>query len=411
MRNPPVISYIPLLTALIFLLAACAPGVGIFSSGTWQSGGLQHQHIRALTVDPNNPQNIYAGDAQNGVFTSTDGGLHWSQHSTGLPAATAIHALAFDDPGKKLYAASDAGVYVTATAALRWSAVPGLPADGYTTIAFDLKATQTLYVGTAHHGVLTSTNSGVSWSAAQAGLPAGVAINSLAFDPDVHQLWAATGMGVFRSPDDGKNWQALNAGLPAGINAFAVLPASIYGGDKSLVYLGTNQGFYRSQDDAARWDRTQTPLMRVNIYALLIDIHSASTMYVATNIAGVLRSNDNGQNWGAVAGGFSTNQPVYAIAQGASDYGQLFAAANDVYLFPGNSSTFDASRLIPLLLVVVFFFFLIRLTMRGRKRRHTILKPERIIESPNPEQQESPPVEPRSRPVSKEGDTSNTVDS
>ncbi|TMC85263.1 MAG: hypothetical protein E6J10_08260 [Chloroflexi bacterium] len=414
MRNPPVISRTLLLTALIsflFLLAACAPGVGIFSSGAWQSGGLQHQHIRALAVDPNNPQNIYAGDAQNGVFTSTDGGLHWSKHSAGLPAATAIHALAFDDPGKKLYAATDAGVYITANAAQRWSAVPGLPADSYTAIAFDLKAAQTLYVGTTHHGVLTSANSGASWSAVQAGLPADAMINSLAFDSDAHQLWAATGKGVFRSPDDGKNWQALNAGLPAGINIFAVLPASIYGGDKSLVYLGTNQGFYRSQDDAAHWGRSQTPLMRVNIYALLIDIHTISTVYIATNTAGVLRSNDSGQNWGAVAGGFPTNQPVYAIAQGASDYGQLFAAANDVYLFPGTSSAFDASHLIPLLLVVVLFYFLIRLTMRGRKSRRTILKPERIIESPNPERQESPPVEPRSRPVSKEGDTSNTVDS
>ena len=410
MRNPPVISHIPLLTALIFLLAACAPGVGMFSSGSWQSGGLQHQHIRALAVDPNNPQNIYAGDAQNGVFTSTDGGLHWTQHNAGLPAS-AIHALAFDDPGKKLYAATDAGVYVTATSTLRWSAIPGLPADSYTTIAFDLKAAQTIYIGTTHHGVLTSANSGASWSAIQAGLPAGIAINSLAFDSDVHQLWAATGMGVFRSVDDGKNWQALNTGLPAGINVFAVLPASIYGGDKSLVYLGTNQGFYRSQDDAAHWGRSQTPLIRVNIYALLIDIHTVSTVYVATNTAGVLRSNDNGQNWGAVAAGFPANQPVYAIAQGASNYGQLFAAANDVYLFPGTSNTFDASHLIPLLLVVVFFFFLIRLTMRGRKSRRTILKPERIIESPNPEQQESPPVEPRPRPVSKEGDTSNTVDS
>ena len=406
MRNAPVMSHMRLLSALIpllFLLVACAPGVGIFSSGAWQSGGLQHQHIRALAVDPNNLQNIYAGDTQNGVFVSTDGGAHWSQRSAGLPAA-AIHALAFDDPGKKLYAATDAGVYVSADAAQHWSAVPGLPPDGYTAIAFDLKAAQTIYVGTMHHGVLTSTNGGASWSPAQAGLPANATINSLAFDSTTHQLWAATDMGVFRSPDSGKSWQVLNIGLPVAINVYAVLPASISGGDQGLVYIGTNQGFYRSQDSAAHWTRSQTPLTGVSIYALLIDYHTASTVYVATNTAGVLRSDDNGQNWGAVAQGFPTNQPVYALAQGASDYGQLFAAANDVYLFPGTSSAFDPSRLIPLLLVVIFFYFLIRVSMRGRNKLRTRLQPERIIEPTNPQPGETPPA-------SKEGGASNPVDS
>src|SRR5215469_18955050 len=72
-----------ILGPLIVLFSACAPGSGIFG-GTWQSSGLQHQHIRALAVDPNNVQDIYAGDAENGVFVSTDAGAHWSQHSTGL---------------------------------------------------------------------------------------------------------------------------------------------------------------------------------------------------------------------------------------------------------------------------------------------------------------------------------------
>src|SRR6266566_5592263 len=175
MRNPPVISHISLLTALIpllFLLAACAPGVGIFSSGAWQAGGLQHQHIRMLAVDPNNPQNIYAGDAQNGVFASTDAGIHWNQRSTGLPLPAPIHALAFDGPGKKLYAATGAHVYASADAAQHWSAITDLPADNYTALAFDLKAPHTIYTAAEHHRVLVSTNDGSSWSAASGGLPA-----------------------------------------------------------------------------------------------------------------------------------------------------------------------------------------------------------------------------------------------
>jgi len=133
---------------LMVCLAACAPGSGIFASGTWQAGGLQHQHIRSLAVDPNNPQNIYAGDAQDGVFVSIDAGIHWSQRSTGLSLPASINALAFDDSGKKLYAATGAGVFVSADAAQHWMAIDGLSTDTYTAVAFDLKTPHTIYVAT-----------------------------------------------------------------------------------------------------------------------------------------------------------------------------------------------------------------------------------------------------------------------
>src|SRR6516162_3568593 len=118
-----------LLLLLMICLAACAQGSGIFAAGVWQSGGLQHQHIRALAVDPNNPQNIYAGDAQDGLFVSADAGIHWTQHSTGLHLPTTIRALGFDDPGKKLYAATDSGVFMSADAAQHWVQLRGLPVD------------------------------------------------------------------------------------------------------------------------------------------------------------------------------------------------------------------------------------------------------------------------------------------
>src|SRR5216683_7156904 len=100
----------PLLSLLAVILAACAPSSGIFASGAWQAATLPHEHIRSIAVDPNNPQNIYAGDAQDGVFVSADGGTSWKQQQSGLPPEATINALVFDDPGKKLYAASDAGV-------------------------------------------------------------------------------------------------------------------------------------------------------------------------------------------------------------------------------------------------------------------------------------------------------------
>lgn len=372
-----------LLMSLLLCLSACAPGTGIFAGGTWQPGGLQNRHIRALAVDPNNPLDIYAGDARDGVFLSTDGGMHWGQHSLGLSLPTAIHALVFDDPGKKLYAATDAGLFASADAAQHWIAISGPPADSYTALAFDLNAPHTIYAAGVHHGVFVSTNDGSSWSTANGGLSAGIIINGLAFDANQHQLWAATNMGVYRSSDAGTTWQALNNGLPAGMVANTVLPASINGGEQGLIFAGTNHGFFRSQDAGAHWSTSQESLSGTSVYAILIDYHQVNTVYVGISL-GVLRSDDNGQNWGGVASGLPKNQPVYALALGGNGYNQLYAAVNDVYLFPGSSSVFDPSQLFPILLILVFFFALYRLSARGRRRSLQMLKPERIITTETP---------------------------
>ncbi len=368
-----------LFVSLPAVLSACASSVGIFASGTWQAGTLQQAHIRSFAVDPRNAQNVYAGDAQNGVFVSSDGGIHWKQQQNGLPPGATINALVFDDPGKKLYAASDAGVYVSADGAKSWTKVAGLPQDKYTAIAFDLKKAQSIYVGSEQHGVYASSDSGATWSAATSGLPAHLAIHGLAFDSDAHQLWAATSMGVYRSPDDGASWQALNTGLPAGITVYTVLPASIEGGAQGLIYAGTNKGFFLSRDAAAHWQTSQVPLTGVSIYSVLIDIHTATTVYIATNIVGVLRSTDSGANWGSVASGLPSHQTVYAIAQGAANYDQLFVAINNIYLYPGTNSIFDPTRLLPFLLIIAFFYLLIRITTRRRHASRTMRKPERII--------------------------------
>ena len=380
-----------ILLTLLVCLSACAPNSGIFAGGTWQSGGLQHLHIRALAVDPNNTQNIYAGDAQNGVLVSTDAGAHWSQRNAGLPSPTAIHNLAFDNAGKKLYAATDAGVFVSTDAVQHWTAIGGLPAGSYTALAFDLNKPQTIFVGTAHHGVFTSTNDGSTWSAADGGLPAGIEINGLTFDSAQPQLWAATNMGVYRFNDAGSTWQALNNGLPAAIVVNTVLPASISGGDQGLLFAGTNHGFFRSQDAGVHWSMSQESLAGITVYAIMIDFNKVTTVYIGSSV-GVLRSDDNGQNWGGVASGLPRGQSVFALAFGASGYSQIYAAANDVYLYPGSSGGFDASRLVPLLLIAVFFYLLYRLAFRGRRQRREILKPERSIESLAPSNTSESPL-------------------
>ncbi|MEO8972983.1 MAG: YCF48-related protein [Ktedonobacteraceae bacterium] len=385
------VRYIPLLF-LLLVISACAPSSGIFagSSGNWQSTGLKQQHIHALTVSPNNALLFFAGDIQGSIYMSTDGAQHWVRRSAVPAQATTILALSFDTTGKKLYATTDAGIFVTTNNAQSWSVVSttnsGLPLDSYPTIAFDYHISTVIYAGSAHHGVFMSSDGGNTWAAINASLPANIAINGLTLDSDEHQLWAATSAGVYRTATGTIAWQAFNSGLPTNVVAYAVQPAFISGGAQGLVFVGTNHGFYRSSVSGNQWTASQESLARLTINTVLIDISQPTTIYVSTSI-GAFRSNDNGQNWSGMTGGIPTSQPVYVLVFGNTGGSQIYAAANDVYTYSGNNGGFSINQLLPILIIVLFFYLLYRLTRGSRNRRREILKPERIIEAAPPQEE------------------------
>src|SRR5258708_11826063 len=213
-----------LFVLILVSLSACASDTGILGGGTWQLAALPHQHIRVLEVDPNDPQEIYAGDDKGNIFISTDAARHWTPHSLGTTSPDSIHTLAFDNAGKKLYAATDQGLFVSTDGGLHWqhvgssgSSATNLPIDSSTTFAFDINNPSVIYVGTAQHGVYASIDGRASWTWASDGLPANVPVNGLSFDADQHQLWAATSVGVYRSDNRGTSWRSFNTGFPPNV--------------------------------------------------------------------------------------------------------------------------------------------------------------------------------------------------
>jgi ligand-binding sensor domain-containing protein len=362
---------IVLVIILALLLSACTSNGGILGGGNWQVSGLSGKDVQTLTVDSNNAQNIYAGDTQGNVFVSTDGGLHWVKRNNGLPSTDSINDLSFDATGKKLYTATDQGLFMSTNGAKQWNAV-GASAKGLTThklvaLTFDLNAAHTIYAASPQ-SVFESTDDGTTWTTLSGGLPATINIFGLTFETAVHRLWAATSKGVYSYNLATSTWQAMNNGLPSNIQVYTVQSASNVGGAAGLIYVGTNQGFFRSVDAGGRWLQSTESLQRTRIHAVFVDFQQPTTVYVGTNI-GVLESTDSGQDWGGVAPDFPSNQQVNAIQLGANGYTQLFVAANAVYYFPGTSGGLSTTNLIPIVIILILFYLLYRFTRRNQRRQ------------------------------------------
>jgi Bacterial Ig-like domain/Bacterial Ig domain len=94
-----------------------------------------------MAVDPNNPNVVYVGTQQNGLFVSVDGGASW-QNVSGVPVS----------------AKDGSGLF-----------------PGITGIVFDTNSgitggkTNVIYASSYGHGVYKSTDGGVSWSALSGG--------------------------------------------------------------------------------------------------------------------------------------------------------------------------------------------------------------------------------------------------
>ncbi|GLV56198.1 hypothetical protein KDH_30410 [Dictyobacter sp. S3.2.2.5] len=395
-RIPRFLALGILCLGLLLLLAACGTGSGILSAGgNWQPGGINGYRFRALTTDPNNPQKIFAGSEQGAIFVTADSGEHWARTKADIPHLAAINALNFDKAGKQLYVASDSGLWSSANSGQTWNAVASqtLPANKgykYTALAFDLKAANHIYVGTAGHGIFMSSDGGNSWTSVAKTFPPETVVNGLTYDSDQHQLWAATSTGMYRTADQGANWTALNAGLPAHVAINAVVPATLTGGEQGLIYAGSEQGFFISSDNGAHWAHGKDSLSVVPVTSIVLDFRSgdARTIYIGTG-AGALQSDDQGQTWRAVAPGLPKITTVNALALGGDHYAQLLAAVNDIYLYPGNSGG-AGSNIFPIILFIGFFALLYYFAQGRRKRRMNALSTPTPKEGSTTSESEAP---------------------
>jgi len=257
---------------------------------TWRTVLSHDGYLWAIAVDPASPATVYAvGDA--GVLVSADDGRTW--RSAGTAPADNLGALAVDprDPGTLYVSAWKKGVFRTTDGGRTWSAL-GATLSG-PPITVDPQTPSTLYLGTTSDGIVKTVDGGKTWRPADSGIAASEVL-STATDPRVARIvYAGTYRGLFRSGDRGRTWKALKLGLT--VEAVAVDPANsahlLASGSRGIL-VSTNRGRTWSKAAGSRTNR---------VTAIVFDPGHPGTVFAAAWGAGVIRSSDGGITWDRTA--------------------------------------------------------------------------------------------------------------
>lgn len=254
----------------------------------WLGPGNIGGRTRALVIDPNDPQRMFAAGVAGGVWSSDNGGASW-RPADDLLLNLAVVSLAMDPNNSNvLYAGTGEGIFVNESfvrglgifksvdGGETWgqltSTVSGVPSGAFdyvNKVVVSPNNSNTVYAAT-RTGVWRSTNAGSSWalmlgnpqylSGPFDASPSTVGCTDLVIRTDAFpdMLFAAFGNaaagGIHRTFDGGATWQSYSVPANQGRTTIALAPSN-----QDIMYLlmadnGTGGAFgqlvnvFRSED-------------------------------------------------------------------------------------------------------------------------------------------------------------------
>jgi photosystem II stability/assembly factor-like uncharacterized protein len=261
------------------VLLAALYGKGIFRSDdggqTWverSSGLTAAEDVLALVGDSAAPPMLYTTISGEGLFKSTDGGATWQAKSTGLTRATFTALAVAPADARLLYAGtSDGRIFRSQDAAETWRHTATITSTWVFALVVDPRNPDVAYVATAQHGVLQTTDGGVSWRTANQALTF-----TLLFDRATARLYAGTSQqGVLASNDGGQTWQSL------GLLGETILALALDAAVPGTIYAGTwGHGVFVSRDGGATWQSLAPGLSTAFVQGLAV---APGWVYAATS--------------------------------------------------------------------------------------------------------------------------------
>jgi photosystem II stability/assembly factor-like uncharacterized protein len=361
-----------------FALAGQRSGVSARSaSGTpysaeWRMSGPSGGDVRALVVDPNDPDRFYFGTLDGQIYVSTDSGRNWRLlYNFNRARLFVDHIIVDPRDSKVLYVAThrhkEAGGFFKSTdGGLTWRESPELRNEALHSLTQSELNPSILLVGTIT-GIFRSQDSGETWTLLPTSrTPDLIDVESLAIDPrSTDVIYAGTWHLPYKSTDGGQNWRVINKGIIDDSDIFAInidprnanhviasACSGIYettdAGENwhkiqgipsqsrrtrailqhpsipGLVFAGTTEGFWRSAKGGNNNSWMVTTSRQIEINSIAVHPRNPKTIHIGTNNYGVMVSTDGGKNFVPTNGGFS-GRFVNAILPDRENMNRIYA--------------------------------------------------------------------------------------
>jgi photosystem II stability/assembly factor-like uncharacterized protein len=360
-----IATLLPLVIALFALVSlALAPNAVVtraaedsadpaLYSNDWRTTGPPGGDVRALVVDPSNPDRFYFGTLDGQIYTSADGGKQWQLlYNFGKPRLFVDHIIVDSRNPRVLYAgghrhnlpggffkSTDGGATWRESAQLKDQAVHSLAqsesnpdiliAGTFTTIfrsddggetwkqlptekvnglhhveslAIDPRTADTIYAGTFYLPY-KSVDGGQTWKSIKNGIIDDSDVFAIDIDPrDPNHVIASACSGIYETKNAGESWRKVQ-GIPSqSRRTRAILQHPSIPG---IVYAGTTEGFWRSEKggDADSWMVTTSRQLEIN--SITVHPSRPDMVYIGTNNYGIMVSSDGGKTFVPMNSGYS----------------------------------------------------------------------------------------------------------
>lgn len=323
----------------------------------WTPSGPWGGSATSIWVDANSPDTLLAGARNSLIYRSTDSGAHWTRlpfprHFSGTVTTVAIHPADSNLylAGVEAQQSPYAGLWYSEDAGRTWKMGAGIEGISVQALSFYARDPRRVAAAT-RDGVWLSTDSGRNWK--RISLPYNHELRSVtavAIDPqNPDVIYAGTTHLPWKTEDGGKNWHSIHDGMLDDSDVFSIFidPAR-----PSRVLASACSGIYRSEDAGGGWakfrgipaEQRRTHIVRQHprkpevIYAgttlgLLKSVNGGATfrrmnsqyilsmafdprnperLYLATEGAGLWRSDNGGETIVPINEGF-VNRRVMSV--------------------------------------------------------------------------------------------------
>ncbi|GAP09750.1 hypothetical protein BECAL_00901 [Bellilinea caldifistulae] len=297
-------------------------GAGVFVSEDggirWkrQSSGLDNLYIQRLAVDPLQAGVVYAGTYGSGIYKTNDGGWNWYPVNQGVMNGAIVYGLTVDpQQPQRVYASARVAnrneepwggvVYRSLDGGLTWQAVlqnigGSNVQDWVYSLAVDPQNPQRVLAASHEHGIYRSQDYGTTWQAANSGI-SDLSGRAVVFDPRGRiaylGVWHRT--GEFKTLNGGDGWILQSNGL-TGSKIYDLVvnphnPEQLLAATFMMNFSDTERGVARSDNGGELW--VKSGLQPYFIYTVAVNPFNGNEMLAGTVDYGVFRSTDGGKNW------------------------------------------------------------------------------------------------------------------